>query len=62
MVSEDEWDTMEGTGKSMKNALYAHTKGISWTEAMSNRGKKIKPVALAIVKLHKSEGISQSVS
>jgi len=23
-ASKDEWDTKEGTGKSMKNALYAH--------------------------------------
>jgi len=34
-------------------------KGTSWVEATSN-SKKIKPVALAIVELCKSEGISQS--
>jgi len=33
-------------------------KGTSWAEAMLN-GKKIKPVALAIVKLRESEGIRQ---
>jgi len=27
MVSKDEWDTKEGTGKSMKNALYAQQYG-----------------------------------
>jgi len=33
-------------------------KGTSWAEAMSNS----KPVALAIVELHESEGIRQAVS
>jgi len=36
-------------------------KGTSRAEAMSN-SEKIKPVALAIVELHESEGISQSGS
>jgi len=36
-------------------------KGISWTEATLN-SKKIKPVTLAIVELHKSEGIRQALS
>jgi len=36
-------------------------KGTSRAEVMSN-SKKIKLVALAIVELHESEGISQSVS
>jgi len=36
-------------------------KGTSRAEATSN-SKKIKPIALAIVELCKSEGISQSVS
>jgi len=36
-------------------------KGTSWAEAMSN-SKKIKPIALAIVGLRKSEGIRQAVS
>ena len=36
-------------------------KGISQAEAMSN-SEKIKPVALAVIKLHLSEGISQSVT
>jgi len=51
MVSKGEWDTKEGTGKSMKNALYVqHEKGTSWAEAISN-SEKIKPVALAIAEL-----------
>jgi len=37
-------------------------KGISRAEAISNREKKIKPVALAIVELRESESISQSGS
>jgi len=36
-------------------------KGTSWAEVMSN-SKKIKPVALAVVELCESEGISQSSS
>jgi len=35
--------------------------GTSWAEATSS-SKKIKPVALAIVKLWESEGIRQAVS
>jgi len=36
-------------------------KGTSLAEAMSN-SKKIKPIALAIIELRESEGISQSVN
>jgi len=36
-------------------------KGTSRAEAMSN-GEKIKPVALAVIELHWSEGIRQVVS
>ena len=62
-VSKDEWDTKEDTGKSMKNALYIlryskkHFLGRSDVEQ-----RKIKPVALAIIELRLSEGISQSVT
>ena len=62
-VSKDEWDTKEDTGKSMKNALYKlrydkrHQSGQS-----SVKQWKIKPVALAIIELCLSEGISQSVT
>jgi len=61
VVSKDEWDTKEDPGKSMKNALYLqrHSKSTSKAEATSN-SKKIKPVALAIVDLHESEGIRQT--
>jgi len=63
MVSKDEWNTKEGTGKSIKNVLYVqwHGKDISWAEVTSN-SKKIKPVALAIVELHEFEDISQAGS
>ena len=50
-VSEDEWDTKEDTGKSMKNALYVPRgmpKGTSCAEVMSN-SEKIKPIALAVI-------------
>jgi len=63
MVNEDEGDTKEGHGKSMKNALYVqrHGKGTSRAEATSN-SEKIKSVAVAIVELRESEGIRQLVS
>jgi len=58
VVSEDEWDTKEGPGKSMKNVLYV----LQCAEAhlgMKQRQtvKKIKPIALAVIKLCLSEGI-----
>jgi len=59
VVNKDEWDTKEGHGKSMKNALHAQRYGTSWAEAMLN-SKKIKPVALAIFELLESEGIRQA--
>jgi len=57
VVSEDERDTKEGPGKSMKmHCMYSGmAKGTSQAEAMSN-SEKIKPVALAIVELCESEG------
>jgi len=63
VVSKDECDTKEGSVKFMKNALYVqwHRKGTSQAEVTSN-SEKIKPVALAIIELHKSEGIRQAGS
>ena len=57
-VSKDEWDTKEDTGKSMKNALYVlwYAKRHCRAEATSN-SEKIKPVALAVIELHLSEGL-----
>ena len=61
-VNKDEWNTKEETGKSIKNTLYVPIhcmpKGTSQSKATSN-SEKIKPVALAIIKLRLSEGISQ---
>jgi len=51
----------EDNGESINNALYSMLKGTSRAEMMSN-GEKIKPVALAIVRLRWSEGIKQLVS
>jgi len=56
MVSKDEWDTKEVPGKSMKNAL--HVQQYSKRHLLGLNTKKIKPVALAIAELCKSEGIS----
>jgi len=50
VFSEDEWDTKEGTGKSMKNALYEQQHGKRHLSGLSD--EKIKPIALAIVELH----------
>ena len=58
-VSKDEWNTEEDTGKSLKNALHVlqytkrHLSGWSNVEQ-----RKIQLVALAVIKLHWSEGIS----
>jgi len=52
MVSKDEWNTKEDTGKSIKNAL--HIQWYGKRQAMLN-SEKIKPVALAIVELCESE-------
>ena len=63
VVSKDEWDTKEDTGKSMKNAFYIlrYAKRHFSAEATSN-SEKIKPVAFIVIELCLSEGISQSVS
>jgi len=49
VVRNDEWDTKEDIGKSMKNALYLQQYGrrslLGWSKV---NNKKIKPVALAI--------------
>ena len=59
-VSKDEWNTTEDTGKS--HCTYCGmSKGTFWAEATSN-SEKIKPVALAIIELCFTEGISQSGS
>jgi len=43
-VRKDEWNTKEGTGKSMKNGLYMYCgmpKGTSLAKAVSNSEKKL---------------------
>ena len=59
-VSKDEWGTKEDTGR-MHCTYCGMPKGTSQAEATLN-SEKIKPVALAIIKLCLSEGISQSVT
>ena len=61
-VSKDECYTKEDTGKSMKNALYVLQYAKRHLLDQSVKQKKIKPVALAVIELRLSEGISQSVS
>jgi len=52
----DEWYTKEGRDNSPLHCMYSGmAKGTSWAEAMLN-SEKIKPIALAIVELRKSEG------
>jgi len=61
VVSEDEWDTKEGPGKSIWRMHFMYSgmaKGTSRAEATLN-SEKMKSVALAIVE---SEGISQAGS
>jgi len=55
VTNKDEWYTKEGRGKSMKNALYVQRYGKRHLSGWNS--KKVKPVALAIVELCKSEGI-----
>jgi len=64
VVSEDEWDTKEGPGKSMKNALYVQRHGKRYTSQaeVTLNSEKFKPVALAVIELRESEEISQEVS
>jgi len=58
-ASKDEWNTKEGTGKSMKNALYVLRYAKKYLLGRTN----IKQcVALAIVELCRSEGIGKAVS
>jgi len=62
--NKDEWDTKEGRGKSMKNALHVQRYGkrhLSGAEATLN-SEKFKPVTLAIVELRESESIRKLVS
>ena len=64
-VRKDELDTEENTGKSMKNALYVLCSGMSKGTSRAKvtlNSEKIKPIALAIIELCLSEGISQSVT
>jgi len=49
---------MEGTGKSMKNAVWQK----EFLGLKQHRTVKIRSIALAIVELHLSEGIRQLVS
>ena len=58
-----QWDTKVDTGKSMKNALYILRYAKSRVQLKRRRTvKKSKPVALTIIELPLSEGISQSVT
>jgi len=62
-VSKDEWDTKEGTGKSIKNALYVQQYGKRQFSGWGDiKQQKNQTRSLAIVKLHESEGIRQAVS
>jgi len=63
--NKDEWNTKEGTGKSMKITLHILWYAKETSRATSN-SEKIKHKALAIVELHWSEAsgrqlVSQSV-
>ena len=61
-VSKDEWNTKEDTGKSLKTLhILQYAKGTSRAEVTLN-SEKIKPVAIAVIELRLTEGISQAVS
>jgi len=57
---KDEWNTKEGTGNSMKNALYVlwyMAKGTSQAKVTSN-SEKIKCIALAFVLVWRHHAVS----
>ena len=69
-VSKDEWDTKEDTGKSMNNVLYVlryakrHLSSRCQKAPLRLKRRRIvkktnKPVALAIIELRLSKGMSQ---
>jgi len=60
VVSKDEWDTKEDTGR-MYCTYCGVPKGTSRDEVTSN-SKTINPIALAVIELHLSEGIRKLVS
>jgi len=49
VMSQDEWDTKEGTGR--MHCMYS---GMTKGAEVTSNSEKIKPIALAIVELHKS--------
>jgi len=58
-----EWDTKEGPGKPMKNALYMQRYGKRHLSGWSNvKQRKNQACNLAIFKLRKSEGFRQTGS
>ena len=59
-VSKDEWDTRRTlvSPRRMHCTYSGMPKGTSRPEVTSN-SEKIKPVALAVIELHLSEGITQ---
>ena len=59
---QDEWSTKEDIGKSMKNALYVLWCAGAKRDEVTSNSEKMKPVAIAVIKLHLFEGISQSVT
>ena len=61
-LGNNKWDTKDkGHETCIVNTQYAKNTNLVEAIAMSN-SEKIKPVALAVIKLHLSEGISQSGS
>jgi len=54
MVSKDKWDTKEGTQECIVCTIVSQK-----ASATTLNTEKIKPVTLAIVELHLSEGIRQ---
>jgi len=72
VVSQDKWDTKKALVSPMKNALHvlrSRKRDCTYRAEVTSRSKKIKSVALAIVKLHQvwrhqsgNWQVSQSVS
>jgi len=60
IVSKDQWDTKEGTGKSMKNALHVQWYGQKHLSGWSNV-KQQKNQTLAIIEFEGMQSVRQLV-
>ena len=67
-VSQEEWDTKQDTGKSMKNALYVlwyakrHLSGWSDVKQWKNQARSLCHYRVTLIWRHQSDSVSQLLS